>query len=200
MNRFLLLLFFLSPLVLGSEGKSINPFQQSSHEIKLIQLHKNAFKNANDFKRHEVRPIEADYKYRNSHKNSKLDENLTKIASRKRLRRCFCGLSPDASCPPGFLETQIEWNDPLAGPIVPPHFPAERPPYDVGDEWTWVQDRFDGDLQQNAYGWNWKDKFDDNSQTGPQQDGYPCIQQGWCCKLIKANTTSTTLMQMCVAF
>lgn len=200
MNRFLLLLFFFSPLLLGSEGKSINPFKQSSHEINLIHLDKNAFKNADDFKRHEVRPIEAGYNYRNSHKNNKLDENLTKTASRKRLRRCFCGLSPDASCPDGFLETHIEWNDPLVGPIVPSNFPAEGPPYDVGDEWTWVQDRFDGDLQQNAYGWNWKDKFDDNSQTGPQQAGYPCGQQGWCCKLVLANTASTNLTQMCLAF
>jgi len=47
-----------------------------------------------------------------------------------------------------------------------------------------VQDKYDGDLQQNEYGWNWKERFNGNNQEGPQLGGYPCGQQGWCCKLI----------------
>lgn len=180
MDRLLLQLFILFPLAFGIKGKNINPLKQSSQEIKRrLEIGEHAFK------RYEARPIEAGHN--NQHFHNRLDEHLTKPASRKRSRRCFCGLSPGAGCPDGFLETQIQWNDPLVGPQVPPHFPAEGPPYDVGDEWAWVQDRYDGDLQQNAYGWNWKERFNDNSQTGPQQGGYPCGQQGWCCKLKLAN-------------
>ena len=186
MDRFLFLLFFLFSLGFGSKGKNINPLNQNKRKIDVDG---HDFKKESDFKRREVRPIEAGYNFQHSNKNNRLDENLIKQANRKRFRRCFCGLSPDASCPDGFLETQIQWNDPFVGPLAPPHFPAEGPPYDVGDEWSWVQDRYDGDLQQNAYGWNWKERFNDNSQTGPQQGG-PCGQQGWCCKLKLANNLS----------
>lgn len=184
MDRFPLLFLLLFPQVFGSKGKTINPFENNSNEIKRrVVVGEHAFRKDDDLERHEVRPIEAGYNHQYSRKNNGQGENLTKPASRKRLRRCFCGLSPGASCPDGYLETHIQWNDPLVGPLVPPHFPAEGPPYDVGDEWAWVQDSYDGDLQQNAYGWNWKEKFNGNNPEGPQLGGYPCGQQGWCCKL-----------------
>lgn len=187
MDRFLLrLLLLLLALVFVSKGKTINSLKQNANEIKKrIDVDELAVKKDIDFKRHEVRPIEAGYNDRRFHNSKRKEEsNLTKPPpTHKRLRRCFCGISPGASCPDGFLETQIRWNDPLAGPLVPPHFQSEGPPYDVGDDWSWLQDSYDGDLQQNAYGWNWKERFNDNSQAGPQLGGYPCGQQGWCCKL-----------------
>lgn len=178
MGRFPLLLFLISHLVFESVGKTINPFEKNLNEIKrkVVFDEHAVLKEDHDLKRHEVRPIEAGYNHQHSPKNNR-------PANRKRIRRCFCGISPGASCPNGFQETQIQWNDFPVGPLLSPHFPAEGPPYDVGDEWAWVQDNYDGELQQNEYGWNWKERFNGNNQEEPQLGGYPCGQQGWCCKL-----------------
>lgn len=182
MERFPLLLFLLFALLFGSTGKTIDRMKQNVKEVtRTIDAEKLAAGAYNDFKRREVRPIEAGYSHRRFNRKNRKEEN---VASPKQSRSCFCGIPQGFSCPDGFLETQIHWNDaPLAGPVVSPHFPAEAPPYDVGDEWAWLQDRYDGDLQQDAYGWNWKERFNDNNQAGPQLGAYPCNQQGWCCKL-----------------
>lgn len=178
MDRLTIVFLLLSPLVFESKGKTINPFEINSNEIKRrVVLGENAFREEDNLKRHEVRPIVAGYNHQHFRKNNR-------PASRTRRRRCFCGLSPGASCPNGYLETHIQWNDLQVDSLVPPHFPAEGPPYDVGDEWAWVQDNYDGDLQQNEYGWNWKERLNGNNEEGPQLGGYPCGQQGWCCKLI----------------
>lgn len=177
MDRFPLLFLLIFPLVFVTKGKTINPFQKNSNEIKRrVVFGEHVFRKEDNLQRHEVRPIEAGYNHQHSRENSR-------SASRKRMRRCFCGLSLSASCPNGYLETHIQWNDLPAGPLVSPHFPAAGPPYDVGDEWAWVQDKYDGDLQQNEYGWTWKERFNGNNLEEPQLGGYPCGQQGWCCKL-----------------
>lgn len=41
----------------------------------------------------------------------------------------------------------IQWNDFLVGFFVFFYFLVEGLLYDVGDEWVWVQDNYDGELQ-----------------------------------------------------
>ena len=111
MGRFPLLLFLISHLVFESVGKTINPFEKNLNEIKrkVVFDEHAVLKEDHDLKRHEVRPIEAGYNHQHSPKNNR-------PANRKRIRRCFCGISPGASCPNGFQETQIQWNDFPVGP------------------------------------------------------------------------------------
>lgn len=179
---FLLLLLFAS--FLTSSGKTIHPLRQGEAKRK-IETEKVDFESYIYSKRREVRPIEPGYRGQYFKRKNGKEESAT---GPKEKRRCFCGIPQGFSCPDGFLTTQIHWNDaPLAGSPVPPNLPAEGPPFDVGDEWAWLQDAYDGYLQHDVYGWSWKERLNDNVQVGPQLGASPRMQQGWCCKFKKDN-------------
>ncbi|PFX26336.1 uncharacterized protein LOC111329160 [Stylophora pistillata] len=180
MERFTHLLLLLFASFLSSSGKTIHRLKQSDKEVKRkMEADKVDIGNYIDSKGREVRPIEPGYIHQHFSKKSKYEESA---ASPKERRHCFCGIPRSYSCPDGFIATQVHWNDaPLTGPLMPPNLPTVGPPFGIGDEQAWLQDSYDGELQQDVYGWNWKERLNDNVQAGPQHDASPCMQQGWCC-------------------
>ena len=158
--------------VLDSRGKALKSMEDNTNGVSRgVDASEEAFNKDTKFKRHQLRPTEQGYNHERSSRKSRP----------KRLRRCFCGLPFGASCPSGFLETSFHWPFPVA-PIVPPSFPAEGPPFDVGDEWAWLQDGYDGELEQDPYGWNWKERMNGNTHVGSQFGTQRYGQHGWCCE------------------
>lgn len=170
--------------VLDSRGKWLKSMEGNTKwASREMDASEETFGKDTKFKWHGLSPIEQGYNHERSSRNEWNKDKSIQKSRHKRLRRCFCGLPFGASCPDGFLETCIHWPLPIA-PIVPPSFPAEGPSFDVGDEWAWLQDGYDGELEQDPYGWNWRERMNGNTHAGSQFGTQPYGQHGWCCELL----------------
>ena len=170
-SQFLVVL--LANIILSS-GKSIH------QSVSSKQTTRRASGGELGSRRREVRPIEPGYNHHGFHQTDWKRKSQKKAAANKRLKRCFCG--PYTSlCPNGFSETEMDWPCPREQ-FVSPHYPPNGPPYEVGDDWAWLEDNYEGDLEKNVYGWNWDTNRRQNGPTGYTYDGYPCGHSGWCCE------------------
>ena len=144
------LLFLFSQLV-NSEGKALKSIKHNKNGILRIS---DVIEQESTIKGHQVKwPIESSFYEKRSHNSESNKGKTTKTSSHKGSRRCFCRLPSSVSCPDGCQ----------TGPIAPQSsFPG--PPYDVEEEWPWLQQNNNGDLTEIQFG------------------THPCGQYGWCCK------------------